>query len=264
GKAPEADRETVRKLLARVADEGGLVKKLLEQEKLIRSGKHKQPLGADASEEEVAEYRKAAGIPEKPGGYLEKLDGLVIGDADKEMVGQYLESAHAANMDPKSVKATLDWYYKTIEDQQAAQAEADAEYRAKSVEQMREAMGADYRRNMADLKAWLSSRDGLFDALNGARLADGTLFGDNPAVMNFLVEQMREINPLSTVVGAGSGSAEGLKDEIGKYEKMMRDDPKEYWKQENQDRYRQLLEAQEKVEARTVKVSGENARTRAA
>ena len=103
---------------------------------------------------------------------------------------------------------------------------------------------------MADLKAWLSSREGLFETLNGARLADGTLFGDNPAVMGFLIEQMRELNPLSTVVGMGSGSAEGLKDEIGKYEKMMRDDPKEYWKQENQERYLKLLQAQEKQASR--------------
>ena len=237
-------------LLKRLGSPADMVRKLAEQEKLIRSGKHKAPLGADASPEELAEYRKANGVPEAPDGYVAALDGLVIGDEDKADIDAFFAKAHAENLPPAAVKLAVNQFFEMQQAKAERMAEQDKEFRQGSIDQLREAMGADYRGNMNDLKSWLGSREGMLEAFSSARGADGRLLGDNPAVINFLVSQMREINPLSTVVGSGTAGVEGLKAEIAKLKTMMRENPKEYWQQANQDRYKKLLEAEEKMDAR--------------
>lgn len=239
-------------MLKRIADPAGMLKKLQEQEKTIRAGKHKQPLGADATEDQIAEYRQVNGIPEKPDGYLEALDGLVIGDDDRPAVDAFLQAMHEGNAPPAQVKTALDWYYKTIEDKAATEAEADKSFRAEGEDALREAMGADYRANMSDLKGWLGAHEGVLEAFGSARDASGRLIADNPVVINWLVQQMREVNPLATVVpGGGGGAIDTVEGELVKIRQLRRTDRAAYDKNTKmQERERQLLEAQAKHKQR--------------
>jgi hypothetical protein len=246
------DDEATKKILARLSDPKALAKKLAEQEKLIRSGKHKAgpELGEKATEEEVAAYRKAKGIPDAPEGYLDAMKGLSIGDEDKPLVEDFLADAHGRHATPDDVQKTLEWYYRAQEKIAADQAQADRAFRSEAVESMRQEMGPDYRANMTDLKAWLQSGpEGLADMIAGARLPSGELMGDHPAVIGWLVQQMRELNPLQTVVpDSGGGAVKNLEAEIDSIEKTMREDMPAYRRdQKMQDRYRQLLEAKERV-----------------
>jgi hypothetical protein len=244
--------EKALKLLERLGSPADMVKKLSEQEKTIRSGKHKEPLGKDATPEQIAEYRAANGIPDTPAGYFDKLDGLVIGDDDKPAVTEFLAAMHETNAAPEQVGKALNWYFSQQEAQQQAQLERDTAFRAEAQEALRSAMGGDYRANMNDLKAWLGSQEGMLETFANARAPDGTLLGDNPAVVGWLVQQMREINPLSTVVpGGGGGSLDSVNAEIAKIEKVMREDLPAYQRDsEMQARLLKLYQAQEKAEAR--------------
>ena len=249
------DDKVLLKQLQRLKSFQDVGKKVSEQEKLIRSAQHKQPLPADATEEQVAEYRKANGIPEAPEGYLDALEGLVVGDEDKPAIESFLQSAHAANADPKFVKTAVDWYYQQQQATSEAEAARDGEYRAEAREQLMEAMGPDYKVNMQGLKTWLSQEEGLFDAVMGARAPDGTLLGDNPQVINFLTSAMRELNPISTVLpGVSTGGAQVLQDEISGIEDMMKtkEGQEKYWgSKQLQDRYNQLLAAKEKMDRKS-------------
>src|SRR3546814_3644725 len=52
-----------------------------------------------ATPEQIAEWRKEQGIPEKPEDYDLKFDnGLVIGEADKPLVAEFLKASHATNV----------------------------------------------------------------------------------------------------------------------------------------------------------------------
>jgi hypothetical protein len=237
-------------LLKRLGSPADMAKKLIEQERVIRSGKHKEGLKEGASEDEIKAYREANGIPETPEGYFDKLDGVVIGDDYKEGFTEFFKEAHANNVDPKAAALAAKHFLKIESEKTANIAEQDRQAHAEGRQLLNEKYGADLTANMADLKAWLNSEDGIYEAITAARGPDGKLLGTNPQVVDFLVRQMREINPLSTVVGSGAAGAQGLKDEIAKFEKMMREEPKEYWKQENQDRYRKLLEAEERQASR--------------
>ena len=107
-----ADDKGALAMLERLGSPGDLVKKVLEQEKLIRSGQHKQALPKDATDEQKAAWRKDNGVPETPDKYDIALpDGLVIGENDKPIVDNILKAAHGVNLTNDQTKAVLAAYY---------------------------------------------------------------------------------------------------------------------------------------------------------
>lgn len=245
-------------ILRRLKSFGDLGKKLVSQEQFIRSAQHKQPLPDNATEEQIAAYREANGIPANPAGYLEQLEGLVVGDEDLPMIQSFLESSHAQNAPSEFVSHAINWYYELQTELAAQQAQQDADFRLESHSELKEQMGPDFVPNMRDLKAWLSTEDGLFDRLMSARLDGGSghMLGDDPGIIDFLVRQMREINPAHSIVG-GSGSDIGktVDEQIASLEAMMRtpEGHDKYWSDPKlQTRYSELLAAKERIDQRKV------------
>lgn len=238
------------KRLERMSTPADAYKSFRELERRMASGeiRAKSEFPADGSDEDKAKWRQDNGIPESPDAYLEKMEGIVIGDDDKPMVESYLASAHEANLPPEAVKTGLDWYYRTQEKVAEEQAGRDASFHDEAVEKLRADMGADYKRNMNDLNGWLASGpEGLADNLFGARLADGTLLGDNPETLSWLVSQMREINPLSTITPSGGTSdIQSVEEEIADIQRLIATDPQKYWgDKEKQDRFQKLVAARD-------------------
>lgn len=250
--------EKLRQRLDRFKSPGDVLKAYTEIEKKMSAGE-KAKLAADATPEQVTAWRKDNGIPEKPDGYLENLPkGLVIGDDDKPRLNAYLERVHGKNASPEIVADTLDWYYAEQESAIAAQAEKDTEYRQKSVEELRAEWGTEFKANVNSVKAFVASapvaEDGtkLGDLLMGARLADGTMLGDNPAALRWLAKLADDANPAGFIApSAGTSQKEGVESEIASIEKTMRENRPAYDKDERmQKRLLQLYEAQEKLSAR--------------
>src|SRR4051812_48364523 len=103
----------LQKILARLPSEAELAKKLVSQEKLIRSGQHKTvaPLAEDATPEEVAAYRKAAGIPEKADGYgLAFPEEWKPSEGDNAGLAAFQEYALSKHMTPAAAKTAFDFY----------------------------------------------------------------------------------------------------------------------------------------------------------
>lgn len=251
------DDEKALKRLERYKSPKDVWSALESAQKKISAGETVPKLPADATDEQVAEYRKANGIPEKADGYLDALgSGVVIGDEDKELVNSFLESAHAKNAPPEVVGAALDWYYKVQEDQAAAQAEADKQRRDAAADEMRAEWGNEFRGNINSIKAFLESApvsdDGtpLGELLMGARLSDGTPLGDSPAALRWLAKLANDANPAGFVApGTGQGQIESIEGEIKAIEAKM--GTSEYIKDEKmQARLRQLYEAQSKLSGR--------------
>lgn len=244
------------KVLERMANPGDVYKSKREQDKKISSGELKAAPAEfpnDGTDEEKAAWRESNGIPTGPEGYVDHLDGIVISDADKPLADGYMIAMHEANMPPEAVRAGLDWYYKTQELQQQERDAADVEHHDASVESLREQMGGEFKRNMTDLNAWLANGpEGMADNLFGARLADGTLLGDNPVVLNWLVSQMREINPLSTVVpNAGGEAMQSVESEIAEIQRLIATEPQKYWGDKaKQERFQQLIAARDSHKAK--------------
>jgi hypothetical protein len=92
----------------------------------------------------------------------------------------------------------------------------------------------------------------LKDKLLNGRLADGTPIGSSPEMLKFLVGLALIQNPSGVVVpGSEADPMKGVEGEIEKIEKTMRENRKAYNLDEPmQARYRQLLEAREKLKPR--------------
>src|SRR5688572_23894721 len=81
------DKKTLERL-GRMASPADLLKSYRALEQKISAGELKKGLPENATPEQVAEWRREQGLPEKPEGYLENLslpDGVVLGEADKPM-----------------------------------------------------------------------------------------------------------------------------------------------------------------------------------
>lgn len=173
---------------------------LLAAQQKIKSGEYKKGLGAKATPEEIAEFRKEYGIPDKPDGY-EMPKGIEVGEVDKPIVDSILAKAHAKNWTPDQAKEAVSLYFDAKEQEATQAAEADAQYLEQGIDNLRAKYGNEYRGNINGLKNWMSTEwpKGMMEAVLGGRGADGRVLGANPEFMDFLVTLMKEISPQASL-----------------------------------------------------------------
>ena len=240
------------KTLDRFASPNAVFDSYMALRQKLDSGELKtvSPFPDKGTPEDQSAWRKAHGIPEKAEDYsLAFGDGLVVGDADKPFVDEFLKAAHASNMDTDQVKGVLGWYYGQQERAMAAQEQKDAEYLQASEDTLRAEWGGEFRTNINMLKGLVESMpESIRDIFMNARLGDGNALLNHPDMARWLVHTARTINPVHTVVpGAGANIASAIQDEIESIEKLMKDGSPEYWNNDKtQARLRDLYDARER------------------
>lgn len=249
-KAVSGGDETIAKLLDRYAAPDAFGKAHHEAVKKISAGEFAKPLPKDAKPEQIAEWRKANGIPEKPDQYFEKLpNGRVIGTEDKPLFDSLAARLHARNAPPDLVHEIVDFYYADIVDKETTSlADADKKEAQDFEDAMRKAWGDDYRSNFNHLNNWMEGLpDGVKKALDGFG-ADGRKLKNNPDVMQWMAGLAREFNPAGFVTPGGNESVmQSIDQELAKLTQMSADQHSEYWKgpmaDKHQKRMRELLTA---------------------
>lgn len=235
--------------LSRYKSPQDFVKAHMALQQKMSSGEMVATLPDNASEKEVAEYRKANGIPEAPDGYLDALpDGLVVGDEDKPIVAEYLKEMHAANARPEHVNKALGWYYREIEERKAALVEEDRRFSQAAEDELRSEWGGEYRPNVNVLNSFMDTLPGDLRAeFEGARTTSGAPLNDHPEFKRWMLNVASELNPAGTVIPAGGesavGSLEGRRTEL---ESMMRSDRAKYEKHHKQE-YGEILAKLERL-----------------
>jgi len=251
------------KRLERIADPAGVYGMYREVEgKLTSGGLIKKP-GKDAKPEEVKEYQKALGWTEKPEEMLTEIkleNGAVLGEADKPVLGGFLQAVHGATTAQEFVNKATNWYFSGLEEQAAAMDEADDEFRREAERALKDEYGPAFKRKTNGIASLFAIAPGgtdiknegsLYARLMGGRTADGKMIGNDPDMVRFLVGLAQEVNPAATVVEDGNQSGMSIDAEIKAIEQRMRDDRQKYFKDEAaQARYRELITAREKIRAR--------------
>lgn len=243
--------------LERFGSPKDLLQSYLEAEKKLTSGQLKAVLPKDATPEQLAEYRKQVGVPESADKYdLTLSDGLVLGEADKPIVDDYLKYAHENNLPNDVVKANLSWYLPMAKAREAQQMEADKDFQVNSEEVMRKEWGGDFKTNVNIISGLLETAPPeVADALMTGRTSDGKVIGDDPRMLKLLSGWAREINPVQTVVpNAGSNAPQAIANELAQLTKMSGDERSDYWSKDKgpalQQRMRDLLEAQDRMKSK--------------
>lgn len=250
------------KRLKRFADPSGVYGMAREAEnKLHTSGLVKIP-GKDASEEEIAEFNKAMGVPEKPEEYFEKLqleNGAVIGEADKPIADSFAEAVHKSGATPQFVNSAMNWYFEQQEKIAAEQDEADDTFHRESKSELKEEFGPAFDRKTNAIEVLFAqapggtdvrNESGVYARLMGGRTADGKLIGDDPDVVRWLVGMAQEFNPAAAVTEGAGGNAQTLQAELDQLRSLRNTDRKKYDSPEVQARELELIEALEKSRAK--------------
>lgn len=241
--------------LERYAAPGDLAKKIREQDKLISSGQIKQPLAKDATPEQVAAWRKENNIPEAPEKYdLSLPKGLVIGEADKPIVDNMVKAMHGGNLTQDQVSGVLAAYYEQEKQFTANQEKEAAENKQRNEDKLRGEWGGEYRGEVNRIENLLSTFSvEAQQAIQFGHDNKGMPLLDNTAFLKDLAVMSRALNPVTTLVPSGGGNQmDSVQGEIAMIEKRMTDDRDGYFKDNKmQERYRQLLEWQDKNQKKT-------------
>ncbi len=233
---------------ARYASPEAAIEAGFEAQDRIYKGDVKPVLGANPTVEQLTEWRQAHGVPEAPDKYdvSDLGNGLKVSDRDKPLIDRVLAAAHMTNQTPDQIKSTLRAYYDVVDKTIAAQAEADRAHEVEGMSTLRSEWGGDYQVNSNLIANLLSGTAGkeFSEQLMSGRLPDGKLIKNSPAVQKFLLNLALVQNPIGALVPAGGNPAQGIKDELDKISKTMRDNRTAYNKdQAMQERFRTLTEA---------------------
>ena len=218
-----------------------------EQKATISAGKFREPLAEEATEDDIKAYREANGIPMEAKGYMENLpEGLVVGEEDQEVMGDFMGVLHGMNVDPKVGHEIIKWYNGFAQSEQDAQAEMDAEQHQETEDALRTEWGADYRANINLAGAFLESNFGeeAKEQFMNGRYQDKRGFMNDPAVLQVLAGLQRKLDPVTQIHPPGGGDpVETVQEEIATINKFMREHRTEYNKdQKMQDRLGELIQ----------------------
>jgi hypothetical protein len=251
------------KRLERISDPSGVYGMYREVEGKLTSGNLVRVPGKDATPEDIAQYHKAIGVPEKPADYIPLIklaNGAVIGDDDKKVIAELAERAHKVGTSPAALNEVVDWYYQKQEEQAAALDEADDIFRRESEQALKEELGATFKRKTTAIAGLFATAPGgndiknegsLFSRLMGGRTADGRIIGNDPDMIRFLVSLSHEINPSAMVVDDASAGGKSIDDELAEIQALRKTDKRKYFSQQVQGREAELIAAKQKIQARS-------------
>lgn len=186
--------EDALKLLKRYGSLNGVVKALVEKDKLIRSGKIKRDMPDPKDEKAMAEWRKAEGIPDDPSGYsLPDTVKKVMTDADKPMLASFTDYAHKKGAPQAVVDIASEWYFDMAESAAAEQSAQDQQSRDEAETELRKDWAhGEYKANTTLAKRFIEGIPGVGDNWTEARMPDGRLLGSIPEFIQWASDQGRQ------------------------------------------------------------------------
>jgi hypothetical protein len=212
--------EAFGKHLKRFASPENFAKSYRELEKRLKSGVAPAALAEGATEEQVAAYCKAHGIPEAPDGYgLSFGEGAQVTEAAKATLGEFAKAAHDLHVPPSQAKGLFEWWNKQAEAGRVAQAEAMQEARVQNLAELKsEWKGREFDRNIRITQDWLAKAfegdEDVLDALLAAKMPDGvTRVGDHAKVLKRLnAAALAQADDVALIAGDVGGSGKSRAD----------------------------------------------------
>lgn len=250
-----ADAKAVEKELNRLkmfSSPTDVYKSQRELEGKLSRGEFKAPLPTDPTPEQLADYRKANGIPETPDKYEVKLaNGLTLAEQDRPVLDAFKKDMHDLNAPPAIVNAAVNRFMEMQTAQAAAQLEKFSNDKTNTEQTLQKEWGGEYKKNINIVTSGIqtffgSQADAVMNAIGG----DGRPLMSNPDVLKAFNMLARQANPAAGLeLPAGMNSAKSVDGRITELRKMMGQDGSDYWRGPNsghlQEEMRNLIRARE-------------------
>lgn len=153
------------------------------------------PPAKDATPEQIAEYRKAVGVPDA--GTIEAYgiaapEGYELSEVEKGALADLTKSAHAANLPTGAVKTIADVFFRNQAAHQQAMNKLDGERSKGWKADLEGELGKDFEPMVGAAEAYLTQQfgddqEGKSELLN-ARLPGGGKLGNHPFFVKMIVD----------------------------------------------------------------------------
>ena len=220
-KIDEAELKKRGNMLKRYTDKGQLTKSFFDMKAQIAKGVKPLELADDATEEQIAEYRKAVGLPESVEKYdYEFSDGLVLGDEDTKATEALKEVALSNGIKPPAMSAIVEANLKWRETQMQERTNRDSMLVETNKKALEERWGSDTPHNFHAIDNTFNilpggdDPDGMRLQFQNSRLPNGDRIFDNPDVMNLFATLARKANPESVLSDNTGGGVGGRLEEL--------------------------------------------------
>ena len=235
--------------LERVSDLPVLVKNYFNAQDRIRKGELSNGLPENPTDQQLADWREANGIPTTPDDYKVTLgEGLVLGDVDQRILENVYPVAHNHNVPASAVNEMVNAFMTARQHEQDALMNQDNVDRQTSERTLREAWGNDYLTNINAISGLVAQLpEGTRDAFKSARMPDGTAVFNDPSFVVAMGEWARRLNPSATVVPNSNNPVKAISDEIKQLEAKM-GTPEWFKDKDAQQRYLDLIDAKAQMD----------------
>lgn len=213
--------EDLREHASRFASLEELVRgnKELRRERDQLKSKAVVPPGKDASEEEVAAFRKAIGVPDSPDKYeFPELPDEEMTDEVKASREAWAKVMHEHNVPADAAKALAERMQQSLQEKQEAQAQADREFAQQQDQALKKEWGKDYDANKeyaTQAVRELASRTGIdLEGLRHKEMKDGRFLLDDADVLRLFAPIGREMSEGTLGRTVDDGERQRIEDEI--------------------------------------------------
>ena len=249
--------EKLKGVISRYRSPKDVAKALADAKKFIRdnrAGVH--ALSDDASEEEIAEFRKAMGVPETAKDYeISWADNGEPSPEDAAILESFADAMHQNNATPKQLQAAVDWYNDQVRSQQQAARENQYETQVETQTTLKSEWGGEYKANLNAIKQFtVAQLDGDEEAatdLFQTRLSDGSLLGDHlPFIKMLATPAVDYVGPNAIFSGDTARTTHTLEERKDELLQLRNTDPNRYKSAPVQSELAKIYDKLEKLENR--------------
>lgn len=238
--------------LSRYTSLDKFIESAFEAKDKIRKNEVSTGLPENATDEQLAAYREANGVPAEPGEYkIELQDGLELSDMDLEVMEGVQKIAHEYNISNEALSALTNMHLQGREAQIEAMEAQDGIDKMEAEKLLRENWKAEFDMNMGATVGLLSRLpEDIRDEILMGRTASGKGLMNTPEFVQLLADVALELNPGYTLPGGGENQFAAADEIIAKVQKIFEEgrEAKDYYKDEAlQKQYEQALAIKQKA-----------------
>ncbi len=253
-KALSGGDDDISRMVARYRSPAAFAKAFAAQRQKIAESSKVPELAENATEEQVAEYRKAMGLPDKfddyAVGFSEDFKGE---DGDDALVKEFAQSMYDNHVPPKYAQAAIDYYQNLMMKGEQNINENAAAVKRETYDALKAEWGKEFDANRNAIDVYLTEtmgQDGRA-VMNGLRLSDGSSLLDNAHLLRLLAQPARDyVGGEALVSGSMSQTAEDVAKSLNDLMALRLSDPQKYQSASVQKEVAELFERKKRLEGR--------------